>query len=52
MITVLQRPWIRNKQTAVVLGLALVAAGFAVLYDAYDGRGGRKPAILGPFLPW
>ncbi len=48
----MRRPVIRNKRTAVLVGLAMVAGGFVVLYDAYEGRGGKKPAVLGPFLPW
>lgn len=48
----MRRPLIRDKTTAVVVGLVLVAAGFCVLYDAYEGRGGKKPVLLGPILPW
>lgn len=36
----------------MVLGLGLLAGGFLLLHDAYDGRGMKKPAILGPVLPW
>lgn len=46
------RPIIADKTTAVVVGAALLVAGFVVLYDAWDGRGGRKPWFLGPILPW
>lgn len=46
------RPLIADKTTAVVVGVVLLAAGFVVLYDAWDGRGGRKPWFLGPILPW
>lgn len=48
----MRRPWIANADTEVILGLGLVVVGFALLYDAYDGRGRAKPRILGPFLPW
>lgn len=48
----MRRPVIRDQRTAVAMGLVLLVAGFATLYDAYDGRGGKKPALLGPFLPW
>ncbi len=48
----MRRPLIRDKGTAVIVGGALVAAGFVVLYDAWDGRGGKKPWFLGPVLPW
>ena len=48
----MKRPLIKSQTTAVVAGCALVVAGFVVLHDAYDGRGRKKPMILGPFLPW
>ena len=48
----MRRPLIRRQATAVAVGGVLVLAGFFVLYDAYDGRGRRKPWALGPFLPW
>jgi hypothetical protein len=47
-----RRPYIRSKRVAVTVGLVLLAASFVVLYDAWDGRGGKKPLILGPILPW
>jgi hypothetical protein len=46
------RPLVRDRSTAIVVGLGLTAAGMLLLYDAWEGRGGRKPRILGPFLPW
>lgn len=48
----MHRPLIQDQGTAVTVGLALVGAGFYVLYDAWDGRGGKKPWYLGPILPW
>jgi hypothetical protein len=48
----MRRPLFADQHRAVAVGLVLVAAGFVVLYDAYDGRGERKPRLLGPFLPW
>lgn len=48
----MSRPWIAHQPTAAVVGLALLAGGFLVLYDAYEGRGGSKPWFLGPLLPW
>lgn len=48
----LRRPFMRSQSAQVVVGLGLLAASFVVLYDAYDGRGRKKPAILGPILPW
>lgn len=48
----MQRPLFRSAAAAKVTGAVLVVAGFVCLYDAYDGRGGKKPWFLGPFLPW
>lgn len=45
-------PHIQSQRLAVWVGMALLVAAFVVLYDAWDGRGGRKPPILGPILPW
>jgi hypothetical protein len=46
-----RRPWIADKSTAILVGLALFAAGVIVLWDAYERRGARPPLILRPFLP-
>ncbi len=48
----MSRPWIRNQRTAELLGLVLVAAGFLVLYDAWDGRGGRTPVAFRWLTPF
>ena len=48
----MRRPLIADDTTAVLVGGALVVAGFVVLYDAWDGRGKRKPWFLGSVLPW
>jgi|GEM_PF-1795743 len=37
---------IRDHHTAVLLGLALTAAGAWVLYDAYEGHGKSRPFFL------
>lgn len=37
------RPYIRDKQTAVLLGLGCFGAGWWLLYDAWEGRGGQTP---------
>jgi hypothetical protein len=47
-----KRPLIAKQRTAVALGAALMVAGFVILHDAWEGRGGRKPWFLGPILPW
>lgn len=46
------RPHFRSQTVAIVVGGALLVAGFACLYDAWEGRGKRKPLLLGPILPW
>ena len=47
-----RRPLIADHRVAVVLGLASFAAGWALLYDAYDGRGRDQPRLLRPFTWW
>lgn len=37
---------IRDQRTAVLVGLALTAAGGWVLYDAYEGRGRSRPFFM------
>jgi hypothetical protein len=41
-----------SRNVRIALGLVLTVAGYVVLYQAYEGSGGRKPIVLGPFLPW
>ncbi len=48
----MKRPMIKDQRVAIATGAALLVAGFAVLYDAWDGRGKKKPLLLGPILPW
>lgn len=48
----MRRPLIQNKGTAIVVGGALVAVGMTVLYDAWEGRGGKTPWFLGPLKWW
>lgn len=33
-------------------GYGALAVGFYLLYGAYERRGRRKPALMGPILPW
>ena len=47
----MRRPWIANQRLAVVIGLVGFVVSVAILYDAYERRGGRTPLILRPFLP-
>lgn len=48
----MRRPWIADKSTAVAVGLVLVTVGYVILYDAFEGRGDKKPLVLGAYLPW
>lgn len=46
------RPCFPDPRLALVAGVALLGAGWFCLYDAYEGRGGRTPAILRPITWW
>ena len=48
----IRRPYIADQGAEVAVGLALLVVAFAVLYDAFEGRGAKKPRLLGPILPW
>lgn len=48
----MKRPLIKDKRTAVIVGSALTLLGFVILYDAWEGRGGKRPFLLGVVLPW
>lgn len=48
----MRRPWVKDKRTSILVGGLLTLLGFVILYDAWEGRGGRKPRLLGPLLPW
>lgn len=41
-----------SRNARIALGLVLTAAGYVILYNAFEGSGGKKPIVLGPFLPW
>lgn len=45
-----RKPWIKDRQTAVIVGIGLYLAGSIVLYDAYEHRGRGRPFGL-RFLP-
>lgn len=46
------RPYIASQSLEIGLGALAVVVGFCLLYDAWDGRGARRPWFLGPFLPF
>lgn len=39
----MDRPLVRNRDTALYVGLALWLAGSVLLWDAWEGRGRRRP---------
>lgn len=43
-------PFIRNRSHALILGYAGILGGALALWDAYEGRGRRRP-FLTKFLP-
>lgn len=45
-----KRPVVRNRNTALWGGIALLIAGSWLLYDAYEGRGRQRPFAV-RFLP-
>lgn len=46
------RPLIQSKTASIVVGGALVVTGMVILYDAWEGRGGKTPWWLGPLKWW
>lgn len=46
-----RRPMIANQGTAIAVGIALFGASCYVLWDAWEGRGAKTPALLRPILP-
>ncbi len=50
-VAIARRPWIKNQNLAIVVGLVALAVGALVLYDAWERRGGKPPLFLRPFLP-
>lgn len=39
-------PFIRDRQTAVMLGVGLYLAGTFVLWDAFEHRGASRPFVM------
>lgn len=48
----IKRPYIANQHAELGVGAVLVVVGFALLWDAWDGRGRPAPKLLKPLLPW
>lgn len=48
----MRRPLVADHRRGKVIGFICLTAGFVLLWDAYEGHGQRKPAALGPILPW
>lgn len=46
------KPFFPNKNTAVVVGLVAMGAGWFCLRDAWEGRGGDTPWWARPFTWW
>lgn len=46
----MNRPVVKDRQTALLGGIALLVLGSALLYDAYENRGRNRPFAL-KFLP-
>jgi hypothetical protein len=40
-----RRPVIKDRQTALVLGVAAYVAGSLLLWDAYENRGKARPFV-------
>ena len=47
-----RRPLVADPRLGAVLGLASFAVGWALLYDAYDGRGRDQPRALRVITWW
>jgi hypothetical protein len=48
----MRRAPVQDRRTCIAIGWTLTLAGFWFLWSAYEGRGGKKPWLLGPILPW
>lgn len=48
----MKRPLVKSKSTALGLGAVFLVAGCVLVYDGWEGRGGKTPWFLGPVLPW
>ena len=41
-----------DRRVGLVVGAALLVAGWICLHDAYGRRGAKVPVPLRPFYPW
>lgn len=48
----MRRAPVKSRRTTLTLGWVFLLLGFWFLWSAYEGRGGKKPWLLGPILPW
>lgn len=48
------RPLVRNRETALYLGIAMTLGGGLLLWDAWENRGAKRPwamRLIGLFPP-
>lgn len=45
-----RKPWVKDHSTAAVGGCVLITLGALLLWDAYEGRGRKRP-FAAKFLP-
>lgn len=48
----LRKPLFKDPVVGTVVGIALLAGSWWVLYDAWEGRGRTRPIPLRPVTPW
>lgn len=47
-----RRPFVRDKNLGIGLGVAAFLLGSFFLWDAWEGRGGETPKLMRPFAWW
>lgn len=48
----MSRPLVRNRNTAITVGVAMFLGGALLLHDAFEGRGQDTPWWARPFTFW
>lgn len=43
---------IRDRNTGLLLGAALLVAGWLCIHDVTKRRGSKVPVVMRPFYPW